>query len=130
MELENSYADPLMRDNHAHTAGANGSRRSPYEPDGLEFDGHGPPHTQTPAMIGWIPGAAEERMNEGSPTMHDPEATLIGETEPQIISPPIECDNPLQRNVYHTRDPEFEPNARHYRQRTPAQEYAREVSIR
>jgi hypothetical protein len=128
MDLDDSYADPGVRDNYAHMTGPNGSRRSPHRPDGFASDGHGPPQIQPPPMIGWIPSAAEQA-HEGPPTVHDPEGTLVEETEPQVITPPIESDNPLRSNVYHTRQPDYEPNAKHHRRRTPAQEYAREVSI-
>ncbi|KXN83703.1 hypothetical protein AN958_00844 [Leucoagaricus sp. SymC.cos] len=122
MDLDDSYADPLMRDNHAQTSW---SRRSGHGLDGHEPDVHGPPHSQPQARIGWIPSAAEQQMTEDQRAAHDSEPTLVGEVEPQVITPPIESENPLRTNVYHTRQPDWDPNARH-RWRTPAQEYAHE----
>jgi len=61
-------------------------------------------------------------MNEGARGVHDPEATLVGNLEqPQIISPPIESENPLETNIRHTREPEY---LERHGLRTPAQEFA------
>ncbi|KAJ3573867.1 hypothetical protein NP233_g2136 [Leucocoprinus birnbaumii] len=129
MDLEDSYADPAMRASDTHMGGLNGNRRSPYhEPEGLglEFDDRGPPQNQPPPMIAWHPSAGEHQMNEEPQRMHEPEAAFVGEMEPQVITPPVESENPLRTNIYHTRQPDYDPNARHRRQRTPAQEYAHE----
>jgi hypothetical protein len=131
MELEDSYADadPLIRNNHMR--GPHNGRRSGHGPDGLglKVGDYGPPQAPPPppAMIGWHPDTAEYQMNEEPlPRLQDSEGTLVGDTEPQIITPPVESDNPLRTNIYHTREHGFDPNMEH-RRGTPAPEYARQV---
>ncbi len=108
MDREEPYADPLPR--------GHSQRRPGYGPNEPDDRLHPAPR------IGWRPSDAGERMNEGARDANDPEATLVGNLEPQIISPPIESDNPLETNVRHTREPDY--LARH---RTPEQEFAQQV---
>lgn len=118
MDLDAMYTDPLTED-----IGRNGRPTGYREPEGLH--GHGP-QMQPHARIGWLPDTREQRTEEEPRNANDPEATLVGDPGPQIIPGPIESDNPLQRNVYHTREPDYDPNHGH-RRRTAAQEYANEV---
>lgn len=113
MDREDSYTDPLGR--------GNPHRRSGHGPDG-----YGPP--QPAPRIGWRPSDAGERMHEGPRDTGDPEATLVGNMEPQIISPPIESENPLETNVRHTREPDYLASHMHGH-RTPAQEFAHQVRL-
>ena len=124
------YADPMIQENSAHLIGTNGHRRSLHHSSErlvLELDqDHGPPYTQQPAMIEWLSNTTERQVDEEPQTIHDPEATLVGELEPQIISPPVRREN---RNIYRTCEPDHEPDMRHLRRRTPAQNHAYEVSV-
>ncbi|KAF9452473.1 hypothetical protein P691DRAFT_221780 [Macrolepiota fuliginosa MF-IS2] len=123
MELDDSYADPLARDDYPHmSGGVGGSKRSGHGPDGLDSFGH----AQSQARIGWLPdGAEQQQMGEEPVNMNDPEATLVGNAEPQIIPGPFESNNPLQTNMYHTREPGYDPNMKHGR-RSLAQDNMRD----
>lgn len=124
------YADPMIQENSADLTGTNGHRRSlnhSSERLVLELDqDHGPSYTQQPAMIEWLSNTTERQVDEEPQTIHDPEATLVGELEPQIISPPVRREN---RNIYRTYEPDHEPDASYLRRRAPAQNHAYEVSV-
>lgn len=120
----------MIQENSVHLIGTNGYRRSLHRSSErlvLELDqDHGPSCTQQPAMIEWLSNTTERQVDEEPPTIHDPEATLVGESESQIISPPIGREN---RNVYRTCEPDHEPDASYLRWRAPAQNHAYEVSV-
>lgn len=124
------YADPMVQENSAHITGINGHRRSLHHGSErlvLEFNqDHGPSYTQQPAMIGWLSNTTERVVNEEPQTIHDPEATLVGESEPRIISPSVGSEN---RNVCRTFEFDHDLDTRHLRRRPPAQNHAHEVSV-
>ena len=128
--IGDSYASPIIQDNSAHLTGSDNHTHSLHrDSDGLRFEfdrDYGPSYTQQPAMIGWLSSTTEKRTDEEPQALHDPEATLVGESEPQIISPYVGGEN---GDVYRTCETDYEPNTRHCRRRALAQNYAHEVSV-
>jgi hypothetical protein len=106
------YADPADESGYM-SGGGSMNRRSTERYEHEDFEGHGYGR-QTQPRIGWLPNATQHRGGEEIRGASEPESMFVDDSEPQMISGPFASDNPLQTNVYHSREPDHIPDHRYY----------------